>query len=144
MHERGQGGPVWKAPDNLLERVMSAVETGHAQGKPIPFFALPLPVRIAFIAGSLLVYFGGIGIVQVLFDFNITGTVALFWNNVYGGLERTLFYSNIMENFTDALFRHVPIMVFLVATGIFMAVIWMGTVAGFFFIVHNDSQRRTA
>jgi hypothetical protein len=132
--------PMWEAPETLLPRVMAAIENAHAV-KPVPFFTWSLPLRMAIVvlAGVLL----GVGL---LFINELLNTAQRMAGPVIADLMHGLntawalviVFESIMKGVTPS----VTVLFFLAVVGMMMTLVWLGTVAGFVYIMREGRQGR--
>jgi hypothetical protein len=132
--------PMWEAPVTLLPRVMAAIESGRAV-KPVPFFTWSLPLRMAIVvlAGVLL----GVGLLFINELLNTAQrmagpVIADLMHGLNAAWTLVIVFESIMKGVTPS----VTVLFFLAVVGMMMTLVWLGTVAGFVYIMREGRQGR--
>jgi len=141
MRDNRFTGPTWKAPDTLLPRIMAAVQDNAVR-------ELALFTKWSFTARAVTVVLSTVLLLTgLLLAWKLSGTVeggvAFLVNSIHVGFILSGRLFDLWNFLIHLIAGNTTVLIFLVATGIIMAVVWLCTVWGFVYIVKLERSERT-
>ena len=142
MRSNRNDGPQWDAPSTLLPRVMKAIEEKTVR-RAIPFYTWPVFTRLSLCLISMCALIGALFAAHYVFPMlsdiftpliKYTGELA----------HRAYLPMHISEILLRAAWGSKPAAIFLIVAGEFMTALWIGTVASFYYLLKNSTERRSA
>jgi len=132
---------MWKAPETLLPRIMSAIEHGRS-ARPVPFLTWPFPVRTALAALACMVLAAGLLLINELLN-TARQTAEPVIADLMHGLDAAWALAAVFESVMKSVTSSGAALCVLAAVGMMMTLTWLGICAGFVYIVKDRQERTT-